>query len=140
MLGCVPGSVLLPKQKVQQVSRTWEMVLVAFSMSWQVAAALILVDLSLEEARGRDSGPGKLSSCDTDVPDPWAVLCLVGPACVVLNTDSTVFPVSLCFPRALFASLPLNFLLLDQKCYEEGTSFPSACTELPISSILVLFH
>lgn len=129
-----------PKQKVQQVGRTWEMMLMAFSLSVQVAAALILVYLNLEEARNRDSSPGNLSSCDTDVVIPWPALCHGGPARMVLNTDPTAFPVHLCFPRALFASPPLNLLLLDQKHYEEGTSFPSACTELPISPILVLFH
>lgn len=82
------------------------MMLVAYSLSFQEAAALILVYLNPEEARS--SGPGKLSSHDTDVPIPWPPMCHVGPACVVLNTDPTVFPVPLCFPRALFVSLPFN--------------------------------
>lgn len=128
------------KQKVQQVGRTLEVLLLAFSLSLQAATPLILVHLNPEEASSRGSSPGKLSSRDTDVPIPRPALCHGGPARVVLNTDPTGFPVPLCFPRTSFASPLLNLFLLDQKRYEEGTSFPSACTELLISQILVLFH
>lgn len=74
---CRALSFPFPKQKVQQVGRTWEMTLVAFSLSLRAAAALTLVYLNPEEARSRDSGPGKLSSRDADVISVprWTCLC-----------------------------------------------------------------
>lgn len=116
------------------------MVLMAFSLSFQVAAVLTWIYLNLEETRSRDRSARKLSSHVADVLLPWPALCHGGLACTVQNTNPTGFPVCLCFPRASFGSLPLNLLLLDQHCYTEGVYFPSASTELPISQIILLFH
>lgn len=137
---CVLVLSFFHKRKLQQVDGTWAMVLMAFSLSFQVAEALIWVYLNLKEARSRDRSARKLSSCVTDVLLPWLALCHGGLTCTVLSTNPTGFSVPLCFPGASFGSLPLNSLLLDQHCYRGGICFPSASTELPISQILVLFH
>lgn len=93
----------VPEQKVQQVGRRWEMLLVVFSLFLQAAVALLLVYLNLEEARRRDSGPGRLSFHDTDVPIPWRALCHGGPAPVVLNTNPPKVPCPLVLLLGFFS-------------------------------------